>query len=361
MRVLHVTDRLSARGGADWHLLGVIGEQARDLDVHLAVGRDDGTAAAPCATTVVPDLAGVDGSCGERAVEALAALASRLRPDVVHVHNCLVPAVLAWAADVGAVMTVQDHRTFCPGRGKLTRDGRLCREPMEPATCRPCFSDLAYFERIEATTRARLDAVRGIDRLVVLSRYMRDELVAAGLDGAKISVIPPFVHGLDADAEPAGPPCVLFVGRLVEAKGVFDALDVHRRAGIDEPLVFAGTGTARERLVAAGCEVLGWVPHAGLSGVYRRARALLMPSRWREPFGIVGIEALTMGVPVVAWDSGGVAEWAGCVTPWGDVDALAVALRGALGRPAAPPRGFEPAALMDRLRRLYERDRARVK
>ena len=34
-----------------------------------------------------------------------------------------------------------------------------------------------------------------------------------------------------------------------------------------------------------------------------------MPSRWQEPFGIVGLEALTLGTAVAAWDSGGVREW----------------------------------------------------
>jgi len=111
----------------------------------------------------------------------------------------------------------------------------------------------------------------------------------------------------------AGPPCVLFVGRLVEAKGVRDAVEAWRRSGVDLPLVVAGTGPLRAQLASwAGerdgpaIEVLGWVDRDLLSRLYRRARALLMPSRWQEPFGIAGLEALSFGVPVVAWEAGGI-------------------------------------------------------
>ena len=47
------------------------------------------------------------------------------RGDVVHVHNVTNPAVLEWAASPpDAVLTVQDHRFFCPSRGKWTLGGR---------------------------------------------------------------------------------------------------------------------------------------------------------------------------------------------------------------------------------------------
>jgi glycosyltransferase involved in cell wall biosynthesis len=193
---------------------------------------------------------------------------------------------------------------------------------------------------------------------VVLSRYMRDELAAAGVPAARIAVVPPFVHGLDAAAPAGGPPCVLFAGRLAAAKGVRDAVEAWRASGVDLPLVFAGTGPLRSALEREGFAVLGWVPHAGLAAVYRRAAALVLPSRWQEPFGIVGLEAMTLGTPVAAWRSGGVAEWhpgGPLLVEWGDVQALAGALRRATSGPRAhPPGGFDPARLMGRLLALYD-------
>src|SRR6185503_20881271 len=124
---------------------------------------------------------------------------------------------------------------------------------------------------------------------------------------------------------------------------------------LDLPMVVAGAGAMRQGLEKRGAEVLGWLDHGRLAAVYRRARVMVMPSRWQEPFGIAGLEALTMGTPVVAWESGGVSEWhpGDGIVPWGDVAALAVALQGAVGRRAAAPRGFERSLLMARLADVY--------
>ena len=193
---------------------------------------------------------------------------------------------------------------------------------------------------------------------------MREELVAAGASPRRVHVVPPFVHRLDPGAAPSGPPCVLFVGRLVEAKGVRDAVAAWRRSSVAFPLVLAGTGPLRAELRAQagrgegpGLEVPGWVDRDRLSGLYRRALALLLPSRWQEPFGIVGLEALSFGVPVVAWESGGVGEWhpgPGLVR-WGDVEALARALADAVHRRVTLPPRFDRGEAIGRLLGLYGR------
>jgi glycosyltransferase involved in cell wall biosynthesis len=154
---------------------------------------------------------------------------------------------------------------------------------------------------------------------------------------------------------------VLFVGRLVAAKGVWEAVEAWRRSGVELPLVVAGAGPLREELLAqarAGgppIEVPGWVDRVRLSSLYRRARALILPSRWQEPFGITGIEAFSFGVPVVAWESGGVGEWHPGIglVPWGDVNALARALAGAVNRRIALPPRFPREETIGRLLALY--------
>jgi glycosyltransferase involved in cell wall biosynthesis len=161
---------------------------------------------------------------------------------------------------------------------------------------------------------------------------------------------------------------VLFVGRLAETKGVRDAVEAWRRSGVDLPLVVAGTGPLRGELSSRaeripGLELLGWVERDRLSALYRRARALLMPSRWQEPFGIAGIEALSFGVPVVAWESGAVGEWhsgPGLVA-WGDVEALARALADAVNRRVTWPPSFERDEAIGRLLGIYARIAGRTR
>lgn len=349
--MLHVADRLSDRGGADWHLRGILAAQAADRQPVLAVGRREPDASSPCPVHLVPGL-----DARSRAPFDLHPLVEALRPDVVHLHNVTNPALLEWGAERGALLTLQDHRAFCPARGKWTADGRVCRETLERDTCEGCFDDPGYFREILDLTRERLDAVKRLG-VVVLSAYMRDELVAAGVAADRVAVVPPFVHDLDPGSMPAGPRSVLFAGRLVESKGVRDAIETWRRSGVELPLVVAGAGPLRPELERAGARCLGWLPRPRLAAAYRDAAALLLPSRWQEPFGLVGLEALSLGTPVVAWQSGGVREWhpAGEALPaWGDVDALARELRRAVaGGPAAPPPGFDRPSLTRRLDAAY--------
>jgi len=362
MRILHLADRRTDRGGAYTWLAGVLEGLAVDHDVRLVVGEDDGSPSPPCPVDVRPGLEARE-ACAVDLDDLLAGFA----PDAVHVHNVVNPVVLEWAAERSrAVLTVQDHRFFCPTRGKWTLGGEVCRRPMTRDLCAGCFEDPAYFRGVHALTERRLRAARRLP-ITVLSRYMREELVAAGVPAARVRVVPPFVHGLDAGASASGPPCVLFVGRLVEAKGVRDAVAAWRRSGVDLPLVVAGTGPLRAQLAAwAGerdglaIEVLGWVDRDILSRLYRRARALLMPSRWQEPFGIAGLEALSFGVPVVAWESGGIGEWhpgPGLVR-WGDVESLAGALADAVNRRVTQPPRFERDEAIGRLLAIYARIQA---
>ena len=136
------------------------------------------------------------------------------------------------------------------------------------------------------------------------------------------------VHsGVDLPAETgeeAEPPEVLYVGRLSAEKGVEELL----AAADGFRLVVAGDGPLRPRVPQA----LGFVPHAELSGLYRRAAVVVCPSR-RDGFPVACAEAMAYARPVVASSVGGLPDMVrdgetGLLVPPGDP----VALRGAIER-----------------------------
>ena len=115
----------------------------------------------------------------------------------------------------------------------------------------------------------------------------------------------------------------------------------------------------------------GFVPQARIAEHYRDASLAVMSSLWPEPFGATGLEAMRCGLPVVAFDAGGISEWLldgvnGFLVPWMDraayaarVDALLLdkdlARRlGANGRRLAGER-FNFGAYIDGLEDLFSR------
>ncbi len=361
MRILYLTDRLSVRGGADLHLLQVVQwAAAAGNRVVVGFGRSE------------PGVRLPEGVQGVR-IRGLASMvesSSRLSrlaevvgdAELIHLQNIMNPVALREAAATGrAVATVQDHRVFCPGPGKSLPLGGSCEKAMSDPTCRACLPDDDYRARLLELTGARRDALAGI-RLVVLSRYMRAELDRVGLGGAE--VIRPWVETRQGPLEPGSG--FLMGGRLVEHKGALDGWRAWRQSGCDGPLRVAGEGSLAHQL--EGAELLGWLSNAALRSELHQARALVFPSRWQEPFGVLGVEALAEGTPVVVADTGGTGEWSdvGCArVVGGDIDEMAEAILlldrdaelagrlGAEGRSMVAER-FSRPRIEKRLARLYE-------
>jgi glycosyltransferase involved in cell wall biosynthesis len=109
---------------------------------------------------------------------------------------------------------------------------------------------------------------------------------------------------------------VLFAGRMAPEKLPRVAIETARRA--DLPIKLAGPIEPRHRDYFAAeiepaidppeVEYLGDIPRSDLKDVYGRAAALLMPLAWDEPFGLVVIESLASGTPVIGWRRGALPE-----------------------------------------------------
>lgn len=178
------------------------------------------------------------------------------------------------------------------------------------------------------------------DAVIVKSRGY--EIVSPGLRSVRPERIRTIPNGVDTTTHtPAANPardCLLFVGRLVPYKGLDVLLDALALAPPSRrlPLHVVGTGPARGAL-AARAEKLdvpvtfeGYVSADRLRELYRNARATVLPSLTnQESFGIVLVESMACGTPVVASDLIGtryVKDFGGALVPPGDARALSDAL-----------------------------------
>jgi glycosyltransferase involved in cell wall biosynthesis len=226
------------------------------------------------------------------------------------------------------------------------------------------------------TRRYRRRTLAAADLFLAATARARSGLILEGADPERIVVAPP---GIDlgrfsaSGVPPPEPPVVLSPGRLVWEKGhqdVIRALALLRRRG-EAPagtrIVIAGSGP-EEGGVADAVELRAFVPYEEMPALYARAACMVLASlplwSWEEQFGMVLVEAMACGVPILASSSGAIPEVvgeAGRLFAPGDWVTLAELLRGVLAAPpphvpADPARveRFSAAAAAARLADTYE-------
>jgi glycosyltransferase involved in cell wall biosynthesis len=193
--------------------------------------------------------------------------------------------------------------------------GPACVALYVPRRCGPLRPGAAFYSGRLQLARSRL--LGSYRRIVVASEHMRLEFERH---------VPGRVTRIPFFAPEDRPPPVqrskagfVFVGRMTNSKGVQllvdAALELARETGIRPKISFVGDGPERSRTKraadAAGIETqwMGWRPPVERDEVVRKSCALLLPSVWPEPFGLVGLEAARLGVPTVAFDVGGISDW----------------------------------------------------
>ena len=171
---------------------------------------------------------------------------------------------------------------------------------------------------------------------MVLSEFMAENLRKNGFTAEKIHLLNPAIQSFDYISNKFDIKVlnIIYVGQLIRGKGVDLMLETLGKLTIPWHARIVGDGPDRTMLenladrlgIRDHLEFTGWLenPEAILS----QSDVAVFPSRWQEPFGLSGAEAQTHGVPVVAFDVGGVREWlqdgiTGYVVPPQDTTAMA--------------------------------------
>lgn len=285
-----------------------------------------------------------------RTTADLSRLFATSRPDVMHVHNTfpLISPSLYWAAArarVPVVQTLHNYRLICP-QAMLLRDGRICEDcvgklPWRGA-CRGCYRESrpqsAVLAAMLSLHRGLGSYSRHVDRYIALTASGRDKLVAGGLPGERIRIKPNFVKAPAALPEHPRRQHALFVGRLSPEKGLATLRDALIRCP-EIDVRIAGEGPGAETLSCLPNAIrLGWQTGEAVRQQMQEAFALVLPSIWLEPFGLVMIEAFANGLPVIASRRGAPADiiedgQTGLLFEPGNAEDLAAKLRWAAAQP----------------------------
>lgn len=261
---------------------------------------------------------------------------------IAFVHKISSPELFRELKKRFKVITfIHDHDYYCIRRHKyfpITR--KNCSLPYNLVWCSACsalvkrepsspfkikFVNIKQFASL-------LNCVKQSDICLVMSDFMRDNLVKNGFSSEKIqkiySVIKPAASSWNSGNG------LLYVGQLIRGKGVDLLIDAFCRLKSDVSLKIIGKGNdegyIRSLIQSRGLEqkvqMVGWCSEPAQH--YQESSIVVVPSRWQEPFGLIGVEAFAHCKPVVGFDVGGIGEWLkdgenGFLLPQRDTQAMA--------------------------------------
>ena len=275
------------------------------------------------------------------------------RPDAVYVHKMADLSVIETLVQsrVPLLRMVHDHDIYCMRSYKynyFTR--RICTRAASPYCIFPCLASVVKnsgggfpLKWVSYSAKRREIALnRRFHRMVVVTTYMRDELLRNGFDAGRIEIHAPVPRmgdpGLRSTFSDRN--LILYAGQIIRGKGVDVLLEALALLDVKFECVILGDGNHR-----AACEELsrklglegrvhfkGFIPQDELKAYYRECSVVALSSVWPEPIATIGLEVMRYALPVVAFDAGGIKDWLvdghnGYLVPWMDRAQFAARLK----------------------------------
>jgi glycosyltransferase involved in cell wall biosynthesis len=354
MRILFVHEKFGAFGGAEANILATATElQERGHAVGILhgprTGKDEG-AWRNIFEHRYPFGAGSESAAGLAAWK-------RFQPDVLYVHKVSNLELLETLLDldIPIIRMVHDHDLYCMRSYKYNYFTRhICERALSPYCIFPCGAVIARdhdgalpVKWVSYTAKLReLELNRKFSRLIVATQFMKDELRRNQFDANQIEMHAPVPPKADASwvSSFSDKNNIIYAGQIIRGKGVDVLLESLTQVRVPFTCFIFGDGQHRgycEKLshklgLADRVFFKGFVSQDEIATHYRECSVVAVSSVWPEPFGAVGLEAMRFGLPVVAFDAGGIREWLtdgdnGFLVPWMDRAAFAGRVEQLLG------------------------------
>lgn len=346
MKILFVHERFGALAGAEGNAYLTASEfKQRGHVVGIIHGEGTGKAEPAWRDTFSQRYSLVEMRPADQVKRAL----RDFSPDVIYVHKMADLEVIETLVRSGypLVRMVHDHDIYCMRSYKYSYFSReICHKPAGLHCLLPCGAFLA--RNHESGFPLRLISYRqkkreiqlnhNFDRMIVVTEYMKQELLNNGFDSKKIEIHAPVPRMGDAGRPSSFSDrnLILYAGQIIRGKGVDILLRALKKVSTPFECVILGDGSHR-----AYCEKLsgklglahrvrfeGFVPQEKLKNYYTECTLVAISSVWPEPLATVGLEVMRFGLPVVAFDAGGIKDWLidghnGYLVPWMDIDLYA--------------------------------------
>ncbi len=328
MKVLHLNDHYQCVGGAEVILFNWLAALEERGIINVVVYQHPTNIRNNHRRThQVPALGEIDSKHGAAVANRFLEILREEQPDLIHIHDVGNPRIAEISLRFGpTVQSVFNHSFYCPGGMKyLPLRGKICEYPFGTGCLISAFSTRcnSIRPRVLLTSYHRsYRMLRKNQRLIFLaiSKYQAQCLVQNWCPPALVKVLSPFtaLPALNTqENDSLRQNMLLFTGRIFPYKGLDLLLRSLKHIKLPIRLVVDGDGPdlgrARKLVRELGLEdrvdFVGWAPRDKHLAYYRQASVVVVPSVWPEPFGMVGIEAMSYAKPVVAFNVGGIPEW----------------------------------------------------
>ncbi len=351
MRLLYVHERYGALAGAEANAHITATELGRlGHDVGILHGPPTGRGEVAWNTTFPARFplhppSPTPAAATEQALRAF-------RPDAVYVHKMPDLEVIETLvrSRCPLVRMVHDHDIYCMRSYKydyFTR--RICTRPASPACIVPCLASIVrnpnggfplQWKSYQAKKR-EIALNQRFDRMVVVTPFMRDELLNNGFSPDRIRIHAPVPRMGDPALRSSfsSRNLIVYAGQIIRGKGVDVLLQALALVRSPFECVILGDGNHRpycERLarrlkLTDRVTFQGFIPQDELKAYYRECSVVALSSVWPEPIATIGLEVMRYALPVVAFDAGGIKDWLidghnGFLVPWMDRPAYAARL-----------------------------------
>lgn len=346
MKLLYVHERFGALAGAEANAFITaqeLGKRGHSIGILHGPGTGKNEDGWQSVFTSRYSLENSDTAAATRAALA------EYQPDAVYVHKMADLKVIQTLVDSGypLVRMVHDHDIYCMRSYKydyFTR--KICTRAAGLACIFPCGACVVKnhgpgfpLKWVSYRDKKREIALnQKFRRMVVVTEYMRDELLRNGFSKERIEIHAPVPRMGDPDLRSSFSDrnLILYAGQIIRGKGVDVLLESLAKLKTKFECIILGDGNHK-----AYCEELskklglddrvhfkGFIPQEELKAYYRECSVVALSSLWPEPIATIGLEVMRYALPVVAFDAGGIKDWLkdgenGYLVPWMDRDAFA--------------------------------------
>jgi glycosyltransferase involved in cell wall biosynthesis len=314
-------------------------------------------------------------------VSTLFKLVRENQPEIVHCHSWMLHSFLPFlpSRKTRLVVTMHEYGFVC-AKNTFVYKGGVCTGP-RLGKCVACAREqyglirsTALTTGLHVTRRLR----RRVDRYIAVSQSVAQAGKSLVTDPRReIVVIPPFLpdecfHPVDTRRPEFVPPVgeyMMFAGALGPHKGIDVLLEAYSGLNRKVPLVLVGLRHYdTPRRFPDDVIVVEDVSHGDVMRAWRNCVLAIVPSRWPEPFGLVALEAMAAGRPVVASSVGGLRTLVedgrtGIHVPPGDAAALQTGIQRLLNDPAERSRlgeagreraaGYKASEVVPKIEKVY--------